>query len=122
MGQPLKCLFQNALQKCTVEKQLIILASAMITFATTFTKALQSTGLGSLLIVLTYLTLFISILLGVRVLFILTNALGGVESDEPIAVPTLIMIPTVRIALPAQYCFFAAGLAFLALFGVWQAL
>jgi hypothetical protein len=65
-----------------VSKQLITLASAMVTFAVAFSKGFHSVGSMSGFIAGAYVALFVSILLGVRVLYVLTSSLGGIQSDD----------------------------------------
>jgi hypothetical protein len=100
-----------------VSKQLITLASAMLTFGAAFAHNIQPRGLWSGLIVASYIALFASIIFGIRALFVITRVLAEVQSDEASATPIVTRIPGVKRSLALQWSFFATAAVFLGVFG-----
>lgn len=101
-------------------KQEIALASAMLTLTATLIKDifknLQPPAIGLMSGV--WLSLFVSILFGARLLRQITSCLGDVAVDDDEAVRPLGSVPGVRTSMRAQNHFFLLAVGLLVAFGI----
>lgn len=116
MNEPQKKAYDVAID---VTKQLLTLASGTLIFSATLIRD-QGDASGRVLIIGSYLALFISILSGVRILYVITAVLSSISSTNDDAVPKVVAVPGVRRAAFWQHCLFAVGLVLLGVFGVAQ--
>jgi hypothetical protein len=101
-------------------KQLLTLASAMLTLSATFVRDVHPGPASLGLIIAAYVALFTSIVFGLRELFLIVASIGPVDSTDDAAVPLISAIPGLNRAATAQFLFFGAGVALLAAFGFLQ--
>lgn len=103
-------------------KQLLTLASAMLTLGATFVRDVHPHSVQLGMMIGAYVALLTSVLFGLRELFLIVASIGPVESPKDSAVPLITSIPGLNQAATAQYMFFGAGVALLAAFGFFQLL
>lgn len=101
-----------------VTKQLLTLSSATLAFAAMMLRDLEAEGIIRVTIVACYISLFISILSGIRVLYAITAVLDSIECNDDDAVPIVTKNPSARKYAFIQHAAFGTGLLLLTIFGL----
>jgi hypothetical protein len=103
-----------------VTKQLLTLSSGTLVFAATLLRDQAAHGMIRVAIVACYIALFISILSGIKVLYVITVMLASIKSNDDNEVPKITCNPAIRKAALIQQASFMTGLVLLSIFGLSQ--
>jgi hypothetical protein len=105
-------------------KQELTIASATIALGATFLKDIYKTPhlSAAIFCALGFILLVISLVFGVRTLFLVVGCLANVETDDALGTPIITAQDKLINVARNQHIFFVAGLACLVLFGVISAI